>query len=110
MPSPSIQRIPTPARIRLLELIPLPCLHRLGIRRAVIILVRLRRGPVARTTAVNYAAPTPLLLQVLVDRHGRQAVVRSEDAVAHALPVVQQRKRLQRFPLFAQDRPGFAST
>lgn len=97
---PSIQCVPTPARIRLLELIPLPRLHRLSIRPAVIILVRLSRSPVARTAAVNYAPPTLLLRKVLIDRHGRQAVVGPENTVAHILPVVQQRKWLQRFPLF----------
>lgn len=106
---PSIQGIPAALWILLLKLVPLPRLHRLYVRPAEIILVRLGGHAGLFPASLDHAAPALLLRQVLVDRHGREVVVGAEHAVLNALALVEERERLQGFSFFAQDRACFAA-
>lgn len=98
---PSVQGVSAALWIFLLELVPLPRLHRLGIRPLQIILIRLGRDAGLFSTSVNNTAPALLLFQVLVDRHGREVMIGPEHAIPHALALVEQREGLQGFSFFA---------
>ena len=103
--SPPIQYIPTSFWIRLHKLVPLSRLHRLRVRPADIILVRLRHTGLL-APALDDAPPALLLREILVNRHRGQAMVEPEDAVLQPLPRVEEGEWLERFPRFAEDGAG----
>ena len=106
---PSIQSVPATLWVFLRKFVPLSRLHCLGVRPEEIILVRLGRHGGLFPAPFYHTTPAFFLLEVLVDRHGREVMIGPEYAILHALALVEQRERLQGFSFFAQDRASFTA-